>query len=276
MTDPSSRNPFSASRRGFLMTSTAATFGLGMLSNAHAAGSDTIKVGLVGCGGRGSGAAEDVCKAAGTTYNIKLHAMADAFADRLRNCRDRLQGERRHQGQGRRLRRSLLRRPRRLSEGDRLLRPGDAGDPAGLPPPAHRGDDQGRQAPLRREAGRRRRHRHPQGAGRPRRSHQEGALGRHRHPAPAPGGLRRMHEANPRRRDRRHHRRPGLLESRPDLGRQAPEPAGPTPSTRSATGITSSGSAATTSSSSTCITSTWPAGPSVRTRFGPSAWAAGR
>ena len=72
------------------MTSTAATFGLGMLSNAHAAGSDTIKVGLVGCGGRGSGAAEDVCKAAGTTYNIKLHAMADAFPDRLTNCRDRL------------------------------------------------------------------------------------------------------------------------------------------------------------------------------------------
>ena len=90
MTDPSSRKPFSASRRGFLMSSTAATFGIGMLSNAHAAGSDTIKVGLIGCGGRGSGAAEDVCKAAGSTYNIKLHAMADAFGDRIRNCRDRL------------------------------------------------------------------------------------------------------------------------------------------------------------------------------------------
>jgi myo-inositol 2-dehydrogenase / D-chiro-inositol 1-dehydrogenase len=90
MTNPGSKNPFHASRRGFLMSSTAATFGLGMLSNAHAAGSDTIKVGLVGCGGRGSGAAEDVCKAAGSTYNIKLHAMADAFSDRLRNCRDRL------------------------------------------------------------------------------------------------------------------------------------------------------------------------------------------
>ena len=62
-----------------------------MLSNAHAAGSDTIKVGLIGCGGRGSGAAEDICKAAGTTYNIKLHAMADVFDDRLKNCRDRLQ-----------------------------------------------------------------------------------------------------------------------------------------------------------------------------------------
>ncbi len=90
MTNPGATNPLLASRRGFLMSSTAATLGLGMLSNAHAAGSDTIKVGLVGCGGRGSGAADDVCKAAGSTYNIKIFAMADAFPDRLRNCRDRL------------------------------------------------------------------------------------------------------------------------------------------------------------------------------------------
>jgi predicted dehydrogenase len=49
-----------------------------------------IKVGLVGCGGRGSGAAENICEAAGTSYNIKLHAMADAFGDNLKHCRDRL------------------------------------------------------------------------------------------------------------------------------------------------------------------------------------------
>src|SRR5580700_5360927 len=90
MTEPTPSKAMSSSRRDFLKTSTAATFGMGMLSNAHAAGSDTIKVGLIGCGGRGSGAAEDVCKAAGSTYNIKLHAMADAFGERIRNCRDRL------------------------------------------------------------------------------------------------------------------------------------------------------------------------------------------
>src|SRR5271170_7942326 len=90
MTNPGAKHSLHASRRGFLMSSTAATLGLGMMSNAHAAGSDTIKVGLVGCGGRGSGAADDVCKAAGSTYNIKIHAMADAFPDRVRNCRDRL------------------------------------------------------------------------------------------------------------------------------------------------------------------------------------------
>ena len=57
--------------------STAATVGLGMLTNAHAAGSDTIKVGLIGCGGRGSGAAENICEAAGTTYNVKIYALGD-------------------------------------------------------------------------------------------------------------------------------------------------------------------------------------------------------
>ena len=55
-----------ASRRDFLKTSTAATIGLGMMPNAHAAGSDSIKVGLIGCGGRGTGAAENICEAAGT------------------------------------------------------------------------------------------------------------------------------------------------------------------------------------------------------------------
>jgi predicted dehydrogenase len=80
----------SASRRDFLTGSTAATIGLGLLTNAHAAGSDSIKVGLIGCGGRGSGAAEDICKAAGTSYNVRLHAMGDVFADHLKNCRERL------------------------------------------------------------------------------------------------------------------------------------------------------------------------------------------
>src|ERR1700733_16246447 len=93
MIEPNPLKASPASRRDFLRTSTAATIGLGMMTNAHAAGSDSIKVGLVGCGGRGSGAAEDICKAAGTSYNIKLHAMGDAFEDHLKNCRDRLRNQ---------------------------------------------------------------------------------------------------------------------------------------------------------------------------------------
>src|SRR6516225_2656682 len=89
MIESTSPKPQSTSRRDFLKSSTAATLGLGLLSNAHAAGSDTIKVGLIGCGGRGSGAAENICEAAGTTYNIKLYAMADAFEDHLNQCHER-------------------------------------------------------------------------------------------------------------------------------------------------------------------------------------------
>ena len=39
------------------------SLGLGALSNAHAAGSDAIKVGQIGCGGRGRGAADNICEA---------------------------------------------------------------------------------------------------------------------------------------------------------------------------------------------------------------------
>ncbi len=94
MNKPSSSRILTASRRDFLKTSTAATVGLGLLTNAHAAGSDTIKVGLIGCGGRGTGAAENICEAAGTSYNIKLYALADVFEDHLKNCRDSLRNNR--------------------------------------------------------------------------------------------------------------------------------------------------------------------------------------
>lgn len=71
-------------RREFLKASALVTGGM-MLSplsipGAYAAGSDEIKIALIGCGGRGTGAA---FQAFGTDQNIKLVAMADAFRDRL-------------------------------------------------------------------------------------------------------------------------------------------------------------------------------------------------
>lgn len=51
----------STSRRDFLKVSTAMAAGLAFLPNAHAKGNDTIKVGLIGCGGRGTGAADNIC-----------------------------------------------------------------------------------------------------------------------------------------------------------------------------------------------------------------------
>ena len=72
-------------RRNFVKASGLAMGGL-MLSpsllsaKAYIDGDDAIKVGLIGSGGRGTGAA---VQALSTTQNVKLVAMADAFRDRL-------------------------------------------------------------------------------------------------------------------------------------------------------------------------------------------------
>jgi len=59
--------------------------GAGALTNTE--GADTIRVGLIGCGGRGSGAAGQALKA---DPGVVLYAMADAFADRLESSRGNL------------------------------------------------------------------------------------------------------------------------------------------------------------------------------------------
>src|SRR5207302_6660262 len=73
-----------SSRRQFIETSSLAIAGslaaLAEPKNVHAAGSEELKVGLIGCGGRGSGAASQALKA---DSKVKLWAMADAFEDRL-------------------------------------------------------------------------------------------------------------------------------------------------------------------------------------------------
>ena len=80
-----------SNRRSFLATSatTAAVAGTAVAGtasflsrSAHAAGSDIIKVGLVGCGGRGSGAAKDAMTA---DAGCRLTAIAEVFYDRLEN-----------------------------------------------------------------------------------------------------------------------------------------------------------------------------------------------
>src|SRR5206468_11973302 len=48
--------------------------------NVHALGTEELKIGLIGCGGRGSGAASQAIKA---DSKVKLWAMGDAFEDRL-------------------------------------------------------------------------------------------------------------------------------------------------------------------------------------------------
>jgi predicted dehydrogenase len=70
------------SRRDFVKA-TAAISAAAMLSKmggAFAAGSDKIRVGVIGCGGRGTGAAMDCVR---SSDNVEIVAMADMFNNRL-------------------------------------------------------------------------------------------------------------------------------------------------------------------------------------------------
>ncbi len=77
------------SRREFVKKSSllaGSLVALPAISNAgffNSSADDTIKIALVGCGGRGTGAA---LQALLTKQNVKLVAMADAFRDRLDEC----------------------------------------------------------------------------------------------------------------------------------------------------------------------------------------------
>lgn len=80
--------PTNNSRREFVKQTSILTGGLLVLptlsrANFFSGADDTIKIALVGCGGRGTGAA---MQALLTKQNVKLVAMADAFRDRLDNC----------------------------------------------------------------------------------------------------------------------------------------------------------------------------------------------
>jgi predicted dehydrogenase len=81
------------SRRDFVKQSGLAASGLILspwAANAFAGQSlvgDTLKVAIIGCGGRGTGA---ITQALSTKENIKLVAMADVFRDRLDDCYNNL------------------------------------------------------------------------------------------------------------------------------------------------------------------------------------------
>ncbi|HEX4142591.1 MAG TPA: Gfo/Idh/MocA family oxidoreductase [Pirellulales bacterium] len=82
----SNDRPAGGSRRKFFklrasaVPCAAVAGGLSIARSAHAAGDDTIKIALIGCGGRGTGAANNALRTKG---NVKLVAMADVFEDQL-------------------------------------------------------------------------------------------------------------------------------------------------------------------------------------------------
>ena len=76
-------------RRVFLQTTAATAASVTLLPGAFAAGNDTLRVGLVGCGDRGTGAAKQALRA---DPKVKLVAMCDAFPDRLADSLTNLKG----------------------------------------------------------------------------------------------------------------------------------------------------------------------------------------
>ena len=88
MTDSPRSSSSTSSRREFLKTSAAgvaAVSGLSLARSAHAAGGEAIKIGMLGCGGRCSGAA---AQALSLGKDVKLAGMADVFEKRMRGRQD--------------------------------------------------------------------------------------------------------------------------------------------------------------------------------------------
>jgi predicted dehydrogenase len=76
------------SRRDFVKSGSAVT--AAVLAGApmvHAGGQDTITAGVIGCGGRGTGAMENLLE---SSPNVRITAMGDMFPDRIKNSFNQL------------------------------------------------------------------------------------------------------------------------------------------------------------------------------------------
>ncbi len=86
-------------RRKFVISGAAAAstviFGFPFVHTSCAKDVKPIKVGLIGCGGRGTGAADDCLNSA---PNVELIALADLFPDRIEKCKKLLTDPKRRGG----------------------------------------------------------------------------------------------------------------------------------------------------------------------------------
>src|SRR5256714_1050718 len=85
------------SRRDFITTSAATAALVASGNYAHAQGSDTMKVGLIGAGGRGTDAAVNVCA---LSKGVEIRTIGDLFADHIDNKKNALKGALTDKGQG--------------------------------------------------------------------------------------------------------------------------------------------------------------------------------
>jgi predicted dehydrogenase len=86
--DTTASEPNGPNRRRFLATTAATAATLSIPTTVHAGVDETLRIGLVGAGGRGSGAVVDALTA---DPNTKLVAIGDAFQDRAEKCLKNLQ-----------------------------------------------------------------------------------------------------------------------------------------------------------------------------------------
>ncbi len=74
-------------RRTFLRTALATTVAGMTVPFVHAQGKERLRVGVIGCGGRGTGAALDCANA---DPAVEIYALGDLFRDRVEGCLRRL------------------------------------------------------------------------------------------------------------------------------------------------------------------------------------------
>ncbi len=75
-------------RRQFVKSTGGALAMLASPRFVHAAGQDTVRIGLIGCGGRGTGAALNCIQ---SSDGVEIHAMGDLFPEHLASSREKLE-----------------------------------------------------------------------------------------------------------------------------------------------------------------------------------------
>ncbi len=88
--DSTSKRSLYTTRRELLQASSIAAAALVVPTFAHAAGTDKIKIGMIGCGGRGTGA---IVNNLTSNDGVTLVAMGDLFPDRLNGSLENIKNE---------------------------------------------------------------------------------------------------------------------------------------------------------------------------------------
>ena len=83
-------NPTAITRRTFVQSSTAAAAAMMFPSGVHTQGSDVVRVGVVGTGGRGTGAIHDILM---SSDGVAITALGDLSPDRLEQSRMNLDAQ---------------------------------------------------------------------------------------------------------------------------------------------------------------------------------------